>query len=537
MIEQDFEEELDLDMDSTMNQQDFNRSFKTNVEELKQQSAVKSQESEVECVLNSIGSPEHRQTSAISSFGERTSKSQPDIIIEEDEIDHLESQEIGGDSSEIGSGSPKVGSGQSSGSQADQSESNSPPDPNQTASNSPTEEDLKLTNEKFNLPYYAINYLKEKNIISLFEWQYKCLQCNGVLEGKRNLVFSAPTSAGKSIVPDILLYNQLSNRRKKVLIVLPYVALSLEKLNHLTSMFKYGSFTIGGFMANALPSGGFPAMDIAICTIERANNIINNLVQENKLHELGTIVVDEAHEIGTSDRGTLIEQMLTKIMYSKKQNPAIDVQIIAMSATLPNLKDLATWLDAEMYETDFRPIPLSEMIKIGEEIRRVPDLALIRHVSEISFRLRNDSSNLLSLTLETILTGHGVLVFCGSKKDCETFAEHMYQQIERIVSFNPDNTKIPEATKKLALNAKSFLVSEVLKQNGAFQAEILEQLARQSASQTELLKRTLPFAVAYHHSSLSSDERDIIETGFKEGHIKVIFCTPTLASGVNLPGK
>lgn len=39
-----------------------------------------------------------------------------------------------------------------------------------------------------------------------------------------------------------------------------------------------------------------------------------------------------------------------------------------MSATLPNLDLLAKWLNADLYKTDFRPVPLSEHIKIGEKL-------------------------------------------------------------------------------------------------------------------------------------------------------------------------
>lgn len=39
-----------------------------------------------------------------------------------------------------------------------------------------------------------------------------------------------------------------------------------------------------------------------------------------------------------------------------------------MSATLPNLDTLARWLKAELYVTDFRPVPLKELLKVENKI-------------------------------------------------------------------------------------------------------------------------------------------------------------------------
>lgn len=57
------------------------------------------------------------------------------------------------------------------------------------------------------------------------------------------------------------------------------------------------------------------------------------------------------------------------------------IQIIGLSATLPNLSELADWLSAEKYETQFRPIQLHEMIMCDNELRDMNTLQCIRTVS------------------------------------------------------------------------------------------------------------------------------------------------------------
>ena len=120
-----------------------------------------------------------------------------------------------------------------------------------------------------------------------------------------------------------------------------------------------------------------------------------------------------------------------------------------MSATLPNLDLLASWLDADLFKTDFRPVPLAENIKVGTTIydskfNRVRELSVpfpiaVRIDSTIQnvtmFMLifnQGDSDHLVHLCLETVLAGHSVLVFCPTKAWCEKLAETIAKEFFNI---------------------------------------------------------------------------------------------------------
>lgn len=148
------------------------------------------------------------------------------------------------------------------------------------------------------------------------------------------------------LVAELLMLRMLLNFRKKALFVLPFVSVVAEKVAYLKDIFEPLHLQIEGFYANRGHRAFDAEIDIGICTIEKANSIVNRLLEEGTLSDLGVVVIDEVHMIGDRDRGYILELLITKLLY--KSSASLQVsglhrsnlthQIIALSATLPNIE-------------------------------------------------------------------------------------------------------------------------------------------------------------------------------------------------------
>ncbi len=181
---------------------------------------------------------------------------------------------------------------------------------------------------RLGLPAEIANSYKRRNIFSLFEWQYKCLFESGVLErNDRNLLYSAPTSGGKTLVAELLMLRAVLVLKKKAIFILPFVALVEEKYNyfkrHLTSFNRmcqeqFGNDKLGGNFKKCKiaqvygNNGSYDLMrtDLFITTIEKANQVVNDLISKNVINHLGSVVIDEFHMIGDPFQGFVIESIV-----------------------------------------------------------------------------------------------------------------------------------------------------------------------------------------------------------------------------------
>ncbi|ORX42483.1 P-loop containing nucleoside triphosphate hydrolase protein [Piromyces finnis] len=353
----------------------------------------------------------------------------------------------------------------------------------------------------FNLPFELTNAYLDKGIEKLYKWQSDCLRMEGVLEGKRNLIFSAPTSAGKTMVSEILMIKKVIETGKKALMILPYISIVNEKTHYYQDLLSSTHLNIVGYFGNSRPVP-FEKVDIGICTIEKANSLINRLIEEKNYSDLGAIVVDELHMIGDEHRGYLLELLLTKLRYVLKE----DLQIIGMSATLPNIDEIARWLNAALYITDYRPVPLEEFIVVDDIVydsnfNIKEKFTFDRHPIDPTF--------IVPLAHGAVCQNNSVLIFCSTKYNCE-------QCVRKLSPFfsNNGNEAVKEKRK-----------------------ELISKLSRCPAGLDSILEMSVICGIAYHHSGLTMEERELLEEAFRQGTINILIATSTLASGVNLPAR
>ena len=165
------------------------------------------------------------------------------------------------------------------------------------------------------VPVRVVNKYASVGIYKMFPWQIECL---GIDEGKvlrgGNLIYSAPTSGGKTLVAEMLMLRRLGKQsstltgtkphrllilhvslylpsilgkippgqRGTVFFVVPFVALAEEKAEYFRTVFGDMYLGVRAFHGEDGGAALTDDVDIAVCTIERANIMLNALLEQEK---------------------------------------------------------------------------------------------------------------------------------------------------------------------------------------------------------------------------------------------------------------
>jgi len=352
--------------------------------------------------------------------------------------------------------------------------------------------------EKLKLPESAIEFLKSQGFTKLYPPQADSVK-SGLLDGKSILV-SAPTASGKTLIAMLAMISYLSKNKGKVIYLSPLRALAAEKF---TEFKKLEKVALGNKVKVAISTGDFENIEknleksnVLILTNEKMDSIIRRGAEW--IDEIGLVISDEIHLIGDESRGPTLEMVLTQLKRLEHKP-----QILGLSATITNSDELANWLECKLVENTWRPVPLSEGVHDGGVVTMSDGTTF-----EVDNTIRGTP---IDLGVQCVQEGGQSLIFAETRARSKSLATKAMEVIEQFLE-KKELAELEKISKKiLATNEHTDLVKTL----------------------ALLVKK----GVGFHHAGLNQTCRQIIETEFRKGTIKLLSSTPTLAAGVNLPAR
>lgn len=342
--------------------------------------------------------------------------------------------------------------------------------------------------------------ITKSGITELYPPQEEAIRA-GALNGK-NLVLASPTASGKTLIAELCALKHILEKDGKVLYLTPLRALASEKYEEFK---KYTALrkADGRKIRVGISTGDYDSSDnwlrrydIIVATNEKTDSLLRH--RARWMDEISLIVADEVHLLNDGDRGPTLEVVLARLM---QINP--EAQILALSATIRNAEEAAEWLNANCITTEWRPVVLKEGVARHNEI-----LFKDGGATKIEKHSKNPAIN---LALHVIKSGGQALIFASTRKSSVSLAKKAAAEVKGLLS-KPLRRFLERLAEQILVAGERTRISDLL---------------------AELVKR----GTAFHHAGLGGAHRRLIEKAFRNGRIKVLTATPTLAFGVNLPAR
>lgn len=355
--------------------------------------------------------------------------------------------------------------------------------------------------DQLDIPREVVSVFHGRGITTLNAVQQESVD-RGLFGGANQLIV-APTSSGKTLIAELACIHHALHKKGSFYLV-SLKALAEEKYD----LFKrFWASTKEPVFRTGITTGDrdFDDENLSQCkvtfaTFEKFFSLMRD--SPSLLNHVSLIIVDEFHTLGDKKRGFTLEAGLTWIrMYHPK------IQIIGLSAALPNAPEVANWLGATVCKSTVRDIPLTEEVWSGDSIH----WKIFGHSRDDIQKRNNPTSSTETLAVVQYLVSQNkapIVVFCMTKPRAEQLA-HQHLELVR---------------KKTSIIKR---VIHELKQRLLFFTE--------GGPTGKSLMTVVDANVAFHHSDLSFDERRLIEEKIRDGAIDVTYSTTTLGQGVNLP--
>jgi ATP-dependent DNA helicase HFM1/MER3 len=360
----------------------------------------------------------------------------------------------------------------------------------------------KANNSNNNMKKVSVMELPERyRSIFMFEY-FNPMQSESfftVFKTGQDCVISSPTGSGKTVLFELsiikLLVEKLNGsdhtvRNAKILYMAPTKALCSEKYNDWCKKFQPLGCSVGLLTGDSsfMELDNIKRSDLIICTPEKWDSLTRRWSDYSKLLDLvKLLLVDEVHFIREL-RGSSLEVVITRMI-----TMSLNLRIIALSATVPNIKDISKWLGNGSIDRNIKTFVFNDSYRAVNLKKTVYGYKTAG--SNNPFQMEGYYNSKLSEVIRLHSKNKPVLIFCPTRNSTTTTAKFLTQDNHTL-----QNNK---------LNLPSGISRDI--------SELIEN------------------GIAYHHAGLSQVERKFIEDSFISGRIKILCSTSTLAVGVNLP--
>jgi helicase len=312
----------------------------------------------------------------------------------------------------------------------------------------------------------------------------------GLLD-RKNLLVCTPTASGKTLVAEMGAINTILEKKGKAIYIVPLKSLASEKYKEFKETYEPLGIKVAMSIGDLDTSENWlDSYDLIIVTAEKLDSLLRH--QARWVKDVATVVVDEVHILNDTHRGPTLEVLITLL-----RNLLPKMQLIALSATVGNTQEFASWLKAELIEDGWRPVKLYQGTFFDKQIKF--------HVEKKNHEIVSEFSDpTLQIAMDTIKQGQQALIFCPTKAATESTAHRI---------------------------AHLLKLDEHLRADGE---RLIKALPRPT-SQCQKLYDVFLKGVAFHHAGLVAKQKTIVENNFRESNLHIICCTPTLAMGINMP--
>ncbi|OAL55703.1 Sec63-domain-containing protein [Pyrenochaeta sp. DS3sAY3a] len=328
-----------------------------------------------------------------------------------------------------------------------------------------------------------------------------------------NMLICAPTGSGKTNVAMLTMLREIGKHRNpqtgeialddfKIIYIAPLKALVAEQVGNFGKRLEPYGIKVAELTGDRqLTKQQIAETQIIVTTPEKYDVITRKATDTSYITLVRLICIDEIHLLH-DERGPVVESIVSRTLRRSEQT-GDNVRIVGLSATLPNFRDVASFLRVDEdkglfhFDATFRPCPLKQ------EFIGVTDKKAIKQL-----KVMNDVC--YTKVLEQVGEQQNqMLIFVHSRKETAKTAKYIRDKA------------IEEGT-----------IGQILRSDAASREILREESA--SVQNTDL-KDLMPYGVGIHHAGMSRADRTSVEDLFADGSIQVLVCTATLAWGVNLP--